>query len=66
MGGNEGKNTHSPHPENSGSGGHGGANGTSGICIIAYAGSQRGTGGTITSSNGYTYHTFTANGSFVG
>jgi hypothetical protein len=66
MGGNEGKNTHSPHPANSGSGGHGGANGTSGICIIAYAGSQRGTGGTITTSNGYTYHTFTANGSFVG
>ena len=65
-GGDQGRNTGTPYPANSGGGGHGGASGSAGVCIIAYPGSQRGTGGTITSSNGYTYHTFTANGSFVG
>lgn len=65
-GGDEGRNTGTPYPANSGGGGHGGASGSAGVCIIAYAGSQRGSGGTITSSNGYTYHTFTANGTFVG
>jgi hypothetical protein len=42
-----------------------GANGGSGIVIIRYAGSQRGTGGTVTSSGGYTYHTFTSSGSYT-
>jgi hypothetical protein len=28
-------------------------------------GAQRGTGGTVTSINGYTYHTFTGSGTFT-
>lgn len=39
--------------------------GGSGIAIIRYQGSQRGSGGTITSSGGYTYHTFTGSGTFT-
>jgi hypothetical protein len=61
---------------NTGSGGGGGgANGTtytagyaggSGIVIIRYpAGLITATGGTIVTSSGYTYHTFTSSGSFV-
>lgn len=42
----------------------GGAGG-SGIVIVRYAGSQRGSGGTVTSSGGYTYHTFTTSGTFT-
>jgi hypothetical protein len=42
-----------------------GVNGGSGIVIIRYAGSQRGTGGTVTSSDGYTYHTFTSSGTYT-
>jgi hypothetical protein len=42
----------------------GGAGG-SGIVIISYLGSQRGTGGTVTSSGGYTIHTFTSSGTFT-
>jgi hypothetical protein len=56
-------------PGSSNSGNGGGATsyaGGSGICIIRYAGSQRGTGGTITSVDGYTYHTFTSSGTFTG
>jgi hypothetical protein len=34
--------------------------------IIRYAGIQKGTGGTVTSSGGYTIHTFTSSGTFVG
>lgn len=41
------------------------AAGGSGIVIIRYAGSQRGTGGTVTSSGGYTYHTFTTSGTYT-
>ena len=55
-----------------GSGGTGGApsdgtpgNGGSGVVIIRYLGSQRGTGGTVTSSGGYTYHTFTSSGTYT-
>lgn len=46
-------------------GGGGGSNraGGSGVVIIRYAGSQRFSGGTITSANGFTYHTFTTVGS---
>jgi hypothetical protein len=40
--------------------------GGSGVFIIRYAGAQRGTGGTITSVDGYTYHTFTTSGVFTG
>mgnify|MGYP000954709653 CR=1 FL=1 len=46
-----------------GSGTFGGAGG-SGIVIISYLGSQRGTGGTVTSSGGYTIHTFTSSGTY--
>jgi len=42
----------------------GGAGG-SGIVIIRYLGLQRGTGGTVTSSGGYTIHTFTSSGTFT-
>ena len=45
--------------------GPGGAAGGSGLVIIRYAGSQRGSGGTIVSSGGYTYHTFTSSGTFT-
>jgi hypothetical protein len=34
--------------------------------IIRYAGTvQRGTGGTVTTSGGYTYHTFTTSGTYT-
>jgi hypothetical protein len=42
-----------------------GANGGSGIVIIRYAGAQRGTGGTVVSSGGFTYHTFTTSGTYT-
>jgi prepilin-type N-terminal cleavage/methylation domain-containing protein len=56
---------------NTGSGGGGGCGGATasagaaGVVIIRYQGSPMATGGTITSSGGYTYHTFTASGTFV-
>ena len=43
--------------------GPGGAAGGSGIVIVRYQGAQRATGGTVTSSGGYTIHTFTTVGS---
>jgi hypothetical protein len=52
---------------NTGGGGGGGGVGSaggSGVVIIAYLGSQRGTGGTVTSSGGYTIHTFTASSTY--
>ena len=39
--------------------------GGSGVFIVRYLGSQIGTGGTVTSSGGYTYHTFTGNGNYT-
>ena len=36
------------------------------MVILRYAGSQRGTGGTITASGGYTYHTFNSSGTYTG
>jgi hypothetical protein len=42
-----------------------GGTGGSGIVIIRYSGSQKGTGGTITSSGGYTYHKFTSSGTMT-
>jgi hypothetical protein len=47
-----------------GNNGDGGAGG-SGIAIIRYSGAQRGTGGTVTSSGGFTIHTFTSSGTFT-
>jgi hypothetical protein len=46
-------------------GGGTGGNGGSGIVIISYAGAQRGTGGTVTSSGGNTIHTFTSSGTYT-
>ena len=42
-----------------------GGSGGSGVVIIRYSGSQIGSGGTVTSSGGYTYHTFTSSGSYT-
>jgi hypothetical protein len=39
--------------------------GTQGVFIIRYLGSAVATGGTITSSGGYTIHTFTSAGTFA-
>jgi hypothetical protein len=57
---------------NTGGGGGGGTHaystggaGGSGIVIIRYYGSQKATGGTVTSSGGYTIHTFTSSGTFT-
>jgi hypothetical protein len=73
-GGNGGANTSgSPGSANTGGGGGGpvgngsstGGQGGSGIVIIRYLGLQKGTGGTVTSSGGYTIHTFTTSGSYI-
>jgi len=57
---------------NTGGGGWGGTTGTttgynggSGLVVIRYLGAQKGTGGTVTSSGGYTIHTFTSSGTYV-
>lgn len=43
-----------------------GSSGSAGIVIVRYPGTVvKATGGTITSVSGYTYHTFTANGTFA-
>jgi hypothetical protein len=39
--------------------------GQQGVVIIRYSGATKATGGTITQSGGYTYHTFTASGTFT-
>jgi hypothetical protein len=39
--------------------------GGSGIVIVRYLGAQRATGGTVTSSGGYSIHTFTTSGTFA-
>jgi hypothetical protein len=39
--------------------------GGSGVVVIRYAGSQRGTGGTVTSAGGYTYHTFNTTANYT-
>ena len=43
----------------------GGQPGGSGVVIVRYFGSQRGSGGTITSSGGYTYHTFDTSSTYT-
>jgi len=48
-----------------GGGGGGGGTGGSGIVIIQYAGTQRGTGGTYTYTGGYSIHTFTSSATFT-
>ncbi|CAB5151386.1 hypothetical protein UFOVP148_39 [uncultured Caudovirales phage] len=50
----------------SGFSGPGGKAGGSGIVIVRYPGSQRGTGGTVVTTGGYTYHTFLSSGTFTG
>jgi hypothetical protein len=35
------------------------------LVVIRYLGSQRGTGGTVTSSGGYTIHTFTSSSTYT-
>jgi hypothetical protein len=39
--------------------------GGSGVVIISYYGSQRGSGGTVTTASGNTIHTFTSSGTFT-
>jgi hypothetical protein len=71
--------TYGPRPGTANTGGGGGGSGAqgggggnraayvtggSGVVILRYLGSQRGTGGTVTTSGGYTYHTFTGSGTF--
>ncbi len=51
---------------NTGNGAAGIGTGGSGIVVIRYLGAQKGSGGTVTSSGGYTIHTFTSSGTFVG
>lgn len=54
-------------------GGGGGCNGGSansgaggsGVVIIRYLGNQKGSGGTVTSAGGYTYHTFTSSTTYT-
>jgi hypothetical protein len=48
-----------------GAGGAGGAGG-SGVVIVSYAGAQRFTGGTVTTSGGNTIHTFTSSSTLAG
>jgi hypothetical protein len=45
--------------------GDGGGTGGSGIVIISYPGTQRGSGGTITSASNNTIHTFTSSGTYI-
>ena len=42
-----------------------GKTGGTGVVIIRYAGSQKGSGGTVTSSGGYTYHQFNSSGTYT-
>ena len=63
--------TGNPGTANRGGGGGGGYAGPgnaggSGVVIIRYRGSQRGTGGTVTTSDGYTIHTFNSSAFYVG
>ena len=73
-GANDGTGSGSPGTANTGGGGGGspgstaprnGGAGGSGIVILRYAGSQIATGGTVVTSGGFTYHTFTTSGTFT-
>jgi hypothetical protein len=35
------------------------------LVIIRYSGAQKGSGGTIVTTGGYTYHTFTSSGTYT-
>jgi hypothetical protein len=68
--GNDTSNATANTGSGSGAAGTGGApnttgSGGSGLCIVRYAGSQAGSGGSIVTTGGYTYHTFTSNGTFT-
>jgi hypothetical protein len=39
--------------------------GGSGVVIVSYVGTPRASGGTVSQTGGYTYHTFTSSGTFV-
>ncbi len=59
--------TPDPSPTNGGGGNTGnptGTNGANGIVKLRYKGLQKATGGTITESDGYIYHTFTSADTF--
>ncbi len=45
--------------------GNNGRNGGSGVAIIYYSGPPRGSGGNVTSSGGFTFHTFTSTGGYI-
>jgi hypothetical protein len=70
---NQGDGGNTPGTANTGGGGGGdaasrnagGKAGGSGVVIIRYAGSQKASGGTVSSSGGFTYHTFTGSGTFT-
>ena len=55
------------NPATAGNGGASGANvGQAGLVVIRYIGTaQRGSGGTVSISGGFVYHTFTSSGTFV-
>ena len=58
-------------PNTGGGGGGGGvtsgnaSNAGSGVVILRYAGAQRATGGSVSSSGGYTIHKFASSGTFT-
>ena len=69
-GGQCGANSASPDGNGNGGGSRFSAGGSGhaagdGTVIIRYSGAQRGNGGTVTSSGGYTYHTFTSSGTYT-
>jgi hypothetical protein len=76
-GGGNGSHTSAGQPGQINTGGGGGSGGFcggdnyasgaggSGIVIIRYRGPQRASGGTVTTSNGWTIHTFTSSGTFT-
>jgi hypothetical protein len=54
-----------PGQANTGGGGGGGNLGGSGVVFLRYLGAQKFTGGTVTSSGGYTIHQFNSSGTLV-
>lgn len=65
LGGGGGLSTGNNGAANTGGGASKLGAGGSGVVVIRYFGAQRGTGGTVTSSGGYTIHTFTSSGTFT-
>jgi hypothetical protein len=65
VGGNGGTNTGGAGGGGGGGQTSNGGNGGSGIVIVRYLGPVRGSGGTITSTGGYTVHTFLSSGTFT-